>query len=120
MVARSLVAQRSIDQDKVWGWSDRGDLSGGRDADEQPTAGRKKLFGHEYRERRAYGTADDADLAKAVKFGGEQLGMIAGPSFMDLAGVRPLEVTGDITVWIEHADFGDSDERQLPLPARLP
>ena len=36
------------------------------------------------------------------------------------AGAGPLEVTDDITVRIEHADFGDSDERQLSLSPRLP
>jgi hypothetical protein len=39
---------------------------------------------------------------------------------MDAAGAGPLEVTDDVTIRIEHADFGHCDERQLPLPARLP
>ena len=39
---------------------------------------------------------------------------------MGAARVRSLEVTDNITVWIEHADFGDGDKRQPPLPARLP
>ena len=39
---------------------------------------------------------------------------------MDAAGTNPLEVTDDITVWIEYADFGDSNERQLSLTTGLP
>jgi hypothetical protein len=39
---------------------------------------------------------------------------------VDPAGAGPLEVADDVTVRIEHADFGHSDERQLPPPTRLP
>lgn len=46
--------------------------------------------------------------------------MIAGPSFIKAARAGPFEVTDDIAVRIEHADFRDGDARQLLLPARLP
>jgi hypothetical protein len=39
---------------------------------------------------------------------------------MDAASTSPLEVTDDITVRIEYADFGDSNERQQSLTTRLP
>jgi hypothetical protein len=66
------------------------------------------------------GAADDPDLADTVEIEGKKLGVVAGPTFMDAAGAGPLEVTDDITVRIEHADFGHSNKRQLPLPAGLP
>ena len=58
-------------------------MSGGGDADEQPTARRKKLFGHEHRERSADRAADDADFADTVEIEGEKFRVIAGPSFME-------------------------------------
>ena len=120
MITRPLVAQRAVDQDEVRRRSDGIDLAGRGNADEQSAAGREELLGDQHGERRADGAADDADLADAVEIEGKKLGVVAGPSFMDAAGAGPLEVTDDVTVRIEHADFGHSDERQLPLPARLP
>jgi len=117
MIARPLVAQRTVDQDEV---RRRPDLSGRGDADEQSATGREELLGDQHGEGCANGAANDADLADAVEIEGKKLGVITGPTFMDTAAAGPLEMTDDITVRIEHADFGDSDERQLPLPARLP
>jgi hypothetical protein len=39
---------------------------------------------------------------------------------MEATATGPLEVADDVTIRIEHADFGDADERQLPLTSRLP
>ena len=82
--------------------------------------GGEELLGDQHGEGGADGAADDPDLADAVEIEGKKLSVIAGPTFMDTAGTGPLKVTDDVTVRIEHADFGDSDERQLPLPPRLP
>jgi hypothetical protein len=120
VITRPLVAQRSVNQDEVRRRPDWGDLSGGRDADEKSAAGREELLCHEHGERRTNGAADDPDLADAAEIEGKKLGVVAGPTVMDAAGAGPLEVADDVTVWIEHADFGHSGERQLPLPARLP
>ena len=120
MIARSLVAQRAVDQDEIGRRPDRIDLAGRRNANEQPAAGREELLGDQHGEGCADRAADDPDLADAIEIEGKKLGMVAGPPFMDAPGAGPLEVTDDITVRIKHADFGDSDERQLSLPARLP
>ncbi len=64
----------------------------------------------------ADGAADNADFADALEIEGKKLRVIAGPAFMNTAGAGPLQMANDIAVWIEHADFGDCDERQLPLP----
>src|SRR6185369_2625151 len=50
---------------------------------------------------------------------GKKLGVIAGPTFMDAAGARPLEVTNYITIRVQHADCRDGDGRQFPLPTCL-
>src|SRR5262249_19698608 len=61
-----------------------------------------------------------ANLADSVKIEGEKFGVIAGPSLMEAARAGPFEVANHIAVRIQYADFGDRDERQLLLPARLP
>src|SRR5262245_57169739 len=120
MVAGPLVAQRAVDEDEVGRWADRGDLAGRRDANEQSAAGREKLLRDQHGEWRADGAADDTDLAEAGEIEGKELGVIAGPSFVDASCAHPLEVTDDVAVRVQHADRGDGNERQLPLPARLP
>ena len=120
MIACPLVAECAIDEDEVWRGPDRSNLPGGRHADEQPATGCEKLFGDQHGERSTDRAAYDSDLANAVEIEGEKFGVIAGPSFMDAARAGPLEVTDNVAIWIEHADFWDGDLRQLPLPSRLP
>jgi hypothetical protein len=66
--------------------ADWSNLAGGRDADQQPRADAKKLFGDQHRKRRA----DGASLADAGKVEGEKFGVIAGPSFMHEAPRRSV------------------------------
>lgn len=79
VITRSLVAQRTIDQDEVWRGSVIGDLAGGRNTDEQPAAGGKELFGHEHRERSAHGAADNPGFSNAIEIEGEELSVVASP-----------------------------------------
>jgi hypothetical protein len=52
-------------------------LSGGGDADEQPTARCKELLGHEDRERSADRAAYDIDFSDAVELEGKEFGRVA-------------------------------------------
>jgi hypothetical protein len=120
VIARPLVPQRAVDQDEVWRGPDRSNLASGRDADQQTAAGREKLLGDQHREWRTDSAADNTYLADAIEIEGEKLGVIAGPSLMDVTGAGPFEVAHDIAVRIEHADLGHGNERQLSLSARHP
>jgi hypothetical protein len=100
VIARSLVAQRAIDEDEVRRGPDRSNLAGGRDAHEQLATGREKLLGDQHREWRADGATKDAGLADTVKIEGEKFGVLVGPSFMDAARACPFEVADDIAVRI--------------------
>lgn len=120
MIAGSLIAQRAINQNEVRRRSDRIYLAGRCDADKQPTTGRKKLFGDQHGERRTYGTADNANLANAIEFEGQQFSVVAGPAFMHSAAARSLEITHHVAVRIEHTDLGNGDGPQPSLTTRFP
>src|SRR5262249_22298604 len=100
--------------------SDRSNLAGGRHADQQTATGHEKLLSDQHREWCSDGAANDAHLTDTIEIEGQKFSVIAGPSFMDAAGTRSFEVTDNVTVRIEYADFGDGDQRQPSLPTRLP
>lgn len=109
MIARSFVAQGAVDQDELGGRSVVGDLAGGRDADEQPTAGGKKLLSYEHRKRGACRAADNAHLSDTVEVEDQKVGMVAGPPPMGTSGTGPLEVPHDVAVGIEHTHWRNGD-----------
>ena len=90
MIARTLVAHGAVDQDEVWRRSNGGDLAGGCNADEQPTARRKKLFGNEHRERSADGATDDTNLSGAVEIKRKEFGVVASPALVGAAAAGLL------------------------------
>jgi hypothetical protein len=66
VIARTLIAQRTVNDHELRGRQQRSDLAGLSHADQQSAARRKQLFGNQDRKRRADGTANNAVLASRM------------------------------------------------------
>jgi len=78
MIARSLVAQRALDQDEIGRLAYQGDLARRGDADQEPATRGEHLLGHQYGIGRSDRAANDAEalagVLEAVHFA-----VVAGP-----------------------------------------
>ncbi len=120
MIARAFVAESAVDQNKIRRWTDISNPTGRRHADEQLATGGEELFGHEYGEGGADGTANDADLPDAFKFERQKLGVVASPALMNMAKACSLQMADDIAVRVKNADIRHRQDRKPLLPTRLP
>src|SRR5579859_2462216 len=106
MIARALVAKRPFDDYKIGRHLDWKDLAGRCHADEKLATGGKELLGDQDREGCADGAADDAK-AQPFMIEDMEVGVIAGPQRKTACTIRRKEMTNDVTVGIEDADFGN-------------
>lgn len=116
-MARSLVAQRTVDEDEVRSLSGWHDLTGGGDADEELAARGEQFLGDQHGERCANGAPQDADhLPLQLQF--VELGVITGPIRASAHAAMP-QMAPKVTVGIQHADSRHFPDRNRFLPPCL-
>ena len=103
MIARSLVAKRAVNDDKIWSRSGRSDLACRRNAHQQLAAAGEQFFRDQDGERRAYGAADDPDRLAGKREGIER-GVVAGPVVKRLCLTGVPQPTHDIAIGVQDAD----------------
>ena len=118
MVARTLVAQRAVDDNEVRWSLHRSDLASRSHTDEKPAARREQLFGDQDRKRGANGAADDAVFAPFVMKPVE-IRVVAGPTGMAVSMPGSTQVPHDVAIWIENTDFRDGGGGQTFLASRF-
>ena len=114
-----LVAQCPVDQHDVGRLPEVGDLPGRRDADEEAAAGCEQLLGHQHRERRADGVAQDADGRPVRQLQLVEFRVVAGPSGAEAGAATQPGVAEQVPIRVEHADGGNVPVRQVSLPPGL-
>ena len=119
MRAGALVAQGAVDQHDIGRLAQIGDLPRRRDVDQKPAPRGKKLLGHQHRERRANGTADDAGGAAIAQGEFEQFGMVARPT-RAWRGAVAAEMADQVAVGVQHADRRHVLRWKAALPPGLP
>ena len=118
VIARSLVAQRPLDDHEIGRGAGRNDLAGGGEAEQQATAAGEQLLGDQDGERRADDAADDADRLSGEAEGIE-LSVIAGPGLERLRASRRLEAAENVAVGVEDAHRRHIGSVELLLAACL-
>ena len=118
MVAGPLVAQSPIDDDEIWRRARSYDLTGRREADEQPAAAREQFFRHQNCERRTNDPSDNPDLLPG-KRECIQFRVITGP-IREASGFSALpKGAHNVAVGVENAYRRHLDGRELLLAPRL-
>jgi drug/metabolite transporter (DMT)-like permease len=118
VIARSLIAQRAVDDDEIWRPSCPGDLTRGCEAHQESAAAGKQLFRDQDGKGGTHGATHDADgLPGEREF--VELAVITGPSFEWMRVARTPQPANNVAVGIENAHPRYFDERQAFLPARL-
>src|SRR4029077_11912203 len=97
----------------------RGDLAGGRNAEQKTATRREKLLGDQNGKCGSDPATHDTVFV-AVVTENVQLGVIAGPALVAAGAFSCAQIAYDVAVGIENADFRNGDVRQSFLPAGLP
>jgi hypothetical protein len=90
----------------------------GKCSNEEPAARREQLFGDQDRKRGPDRATDNAVIASFV-IKSIEIGVVAGPTDMAVGASRSTQVPHDVAIWIENADFWDSDGGQTFLASRF-
>jgi hypothetical protein len=118
VIARSFVAKRTVDDDKIWRRPGRGDLARRGEAYQQPTAAGEQFFGDENCERRANDSSDNAYLVPG-KREGIQFGMIAWPACKRLGSSCFSKRPYKVAVGIQQAHRRYRNSCEVLLASRL-
>src|SRR5947209_2238256 len=118
VIARSFVAQSTLNEDEIWGGSGRRDLAGGGETEQQSAAAGEQLFRDQNGEGRTYSAADDTGGLTRER---ERIqpGVIAGPGLARLRVAGSPDVADDIAIGVEDADRGYIGRRKALLPPRF-
>jgi len=115
VIARSFIAQRAINNDKVWGRTRRSDLARRCEAQQKPAATCEQFFRDQDSEGCADNGANDAD-GLASKRKRVECSVVAGPSLEGACPPSAPEAANNIAVRVQDADGRDIDRGEPLLP----
>ena len=118
MVAGSLIAKRSLYEDKIRRLAHREDLPFRGHAHEQFTSGGEQLFRDQNRKGGANGASDDTEL-HTTELEPAKHSVVASPSLISSRPALGQEAVHDIAVRVENADGGNRVSQESFLPSCL-
>lgn len=115
MIARTLITQRSLDQDCIRGTIHRQQLSCRGNTDEQLATGGEEFLGDQHCEGCPYHAPDQAECPSILGHG-VQTRVIAGPGRMKLRVVVCPQIIKEVSIRVQHTERRDSACFQPFLP----
>jgi hypothetical protein len=118
VIARALIAQCTIDDDKVRRAARRRYLACRCEAQQQSATTCKELFSNQDGEGRTHRASDDADCLSRQRDGIERR-VVTGPAVKGTRLTRAPQIANDVAVRIKDADGRCLDAGQAFLPPRF-